>query len=193
MFCRYHTDTDSEKLCRGLEVLQRRIGRCNADIRIRRVLVVRPGSSRRCQRNTCFLRFVDNLLCGSLGSVKTDEVSAERLGPGCNPQSSELLLENSLDRFELRAENRRVLLHVLLNRVSVAEEAHMAQLIDLVVADRLMLQLILDIDEVVLRGCERADSAAGESDLGGRCKFVDHIRMTRKLALIENLDDVCLF
>ena len=58
-----------------------------------------------------------------------------------------------------------MLLHVLNHSVDVSEEAHMAQLVDLIMADRLNLQLPSDVLQVIQRCRKRRDSASRERDL----------------------------
>ena len=85
-----------------------------------------------------------------------------------------------------------MLLHVDHQSVDVAKIAHVAQLVHLIVADRLDLQLGNDVLKVVGGRRQRRDAASGESDLGCGGELVNQVRITRSLALHEDLDQVIL-
>ena len=85
-----------------------------------------------------------------------------------------------------------MLLHMDHQSVNVAKIAHVAQLVHLIVADRLDPQLGNDILKVVGRRRQRRDAASGESNLGSGGELVDQVRITRSLALHEDLDQVIL-
>ena len=69
--------------------------------------------------------------------VEADEVPPARRRPRRDALAAELRLENPRDGLELRPQQRRVLRHVRANAGEVLEEARVAQLVDLVGADRL--------------------------------------------------------
>ena len=94
--------------------------------------------------------------------------------------------------LELRADDGRVFLHMFGQPVDVLEETHVAELVYLVVADRLVLQLIQDVFHIVGRGCQRGDATSREGDLGGRRDLVDQIGISRALAFRQDLDQVVL-
>lgn len=81
---------------------------------------------------------------------------------------------------------------MLHDTVNILEEADVAQLVDLVVADGLDAQLFPDILQVV-GGCgQRGDPGSRETDLGCGSKFLDQVRVSGPLALRQNLDQMIL-
>ena len=84
--------------------------------------------------------------------VKGDEVAPLRGGPGADPQAAQLALQGVDHDLKFGAEDVRVQPHMLHKAVDVPEEPHMAQLVDLVVADGLDGQLGLDVLHIVGRG-----------------------------------------
>ena len=76
--------------------------------------------------------------------------------------------------------------------VDVAEIAHVAQLVHLIVADRLDLELGDDVLKVVGGRRQRRDAASGESDLGSGGELVHQIRISCPLACDEDLQHMVL-
>ena len=85
-----------------------------------------------------------------------------------------------------------MLLHVDHQPVNVAKIANMAQLVHLIVADRLDLKLGSDVLEVVGGRRQRRDPASGESDLGSGGELVDQVRIACSFALHKDLDQMVL-
>ena len=85
-----------------------------------------------------------------------------------------------------------MLSHVLRDTVHIFKEAHMAKLIHLIMTDRLNLQLLLNILQIVRGRCNRSQTGTREADLAGRAELVYHIRIARALALCQNLDQMIL-
>ena len=85
-----------------------------------------------------------------------------------------------------------MLLHMLHHPVDIAEIAHVPQLVHLVVADRLDLELAGDVLQVVGRRRKRCDSASRECDLGSRGKFVHKVRIPGSLACHKDLQHIVL-
>ncbi len=82
--------------------------------------------------------------------------------------------------------------HVLHQAVDIAEKAHMAKLVHLVVANRLNGQLHLDVLHVVGGSGDGRKPRTGEADLGGGGEFIHQVRVPRPLALRQNLNQVIL-
>ena len=82
--------------------------------------------------------------------------------------------------------------HVLHHAVNILEEADMAQLVHLIVADGLHLQLFLDIFQVVQGRGQGRDAGAREADLRGGRELVDQVRIPGPLAFRKDLKDVVL-
>ena len=127
--------------------------------------MIRPCGTGGCHFNACLLRLVNDLLRAAFHSVKADEISALRSCPRRDTKAAEILIKNLLNRFELRPDNVRMLSHVLGHSVNVFKEAYMAKLIDLVISDRLVLELSPDVFQIVRRCGKRRDTAARESNL----------------------------
>ena len=58
----------------------------------------------------------------------------------------------------------------------------MTELVDLIVADQLVIHLLLDILDVGLGGSDGRNSGAREGDLCGGAEFIYHIRSIAPLA-----------
>ena len=125
-----------------------------------RIETTRPGSTRGSHRNTGFGAFHNNFLRAAIHRVEGNEIAALGRGPFCNAKSAKLLFQDLLDRFKLRTQDVCVLSHVLHKAVNVLEETDVAQLVDLVVADRLNAELLLDVLKVVQRRRQSRDAAA---------------------------------
>ena len=175
-----------------MKILERRIGGCDTDVAVLRVLAVGEGSARTGELHAGLLALVHHLLCAAVHGLKADEVAAVGLGPAADAEAAQLLLEDILYHFELGANDLRMLPHVLHHAVDVLEEAYMPQLIHLVVADGLVLHLPLDVIHVVGAGGQCGDTGAREGDLRGGSELVNHIRIAGPLALCQNLDEVIL-
>ena len=76
-----------------------------------------------------------------------------------------------------------MLFHMLYHTVDIAKETHMTKLIHLIMTDGLDAKLFLNINQVILGSCNGCNTRAWEADLGSRCKFINHIRVTGSLTL----------
>ena len=80
-------------------------------------------------------------------------------------------------------------LHMLPHSVDVLEESHMAQLIQLVMADRLIEHVFLGLRQVCLGSSQRRDTGTGEAYLGSGDKFINHIRISCFLTFRQKFQD----
>lgn len=172
--------------CLG-DFLEAREARCDADVAVARVLAQREGGAGRGQHDAGLLGQLHHAAGQAIGHVEADEVAAGRLRPGCHAPLAEFLLEHFDDLVELGLEDGGVLLHQRLQAVLVAQEAHMAQLVDLVRADGALVHARQQPLHVGGRAAEHGDAGAGQRDLGGRG---EHIGAVRVAVLGAQLDDV---
>ena len=82
--------------------------------------------------------------------------------------------------------------HMLDHIMNILEEAHVTELIHLIMADRLIAELSLNILQIVGARGDRGDAGAREGDLRGGGELIDEVRIPRPLALREDLDQVIL-
>ena len=90
------------------------------------------------------------LILRSRGSI----IPSLRLRPRADLKFPDLPVERRLDQLELRSHDRCVQLHMLPHIRDVAEEAHMPQLIQLIMSDCLDHHILLDIAEILAGCCE---------------------------------------
>ena len=145
--CQFRAQSKQSGCC--LQILDRREGRSNADIAVMRVISARPGRTGRRHGDAGFGTFQDNFFRAAIHGVEGNEVSAFRIGPSGDPEASQFLFQDALHCLKLRAQDVCVFPHVLHQAVDVLEEADVAQLVDLVVADRLHAELVLDVLKVI--------------------------------------------
>ena len=76
--------------------------------------------------------------------------------------------------------------HMCMNTFKILEEFYMTKLIQFIMSDRLYGNVFADIIQVCLRCCQSCDTRTREADLGCRCKFINHVRISGFFAFIQN-------
>ena len=76
--------------------------------------------------------------------------------------------------------------HMCMNTFKILEEFYMTKLIQFIMSDRLYGNVFADIIQVCLRCCQSCDTRTREADLGCRCKFINHVRISGFCAFIQN-------
>jgi hypothetical protein len=156
-----------DQLHRLLDLIEAGQARCQADVAVARILAERERRAGLGQLDAGCVRHCHDRRRAAVERVEADEVSAFRPTPLGDAGAAELALENLAHGVELRFEDRCVALHVCCDAGGVFEEAHVAQLIDLVVPDRLNRQPATRW-RIGRAGSDGADAGAGEADLRRR-------------------------
>ena len=99
-----------------------------------------------------------------------------------NAQRLNLPVQPFCDALKFRRHDGGVELHDLQCVRLVLQEPHMAQLVDLVVGDHLHTENAGEVADIGLAGSHAGNAAAGEGDLGGGRKLIDHVRPSRLVA-----------
>ena len=80
--------------------------------------------------------------------------------------------------------------HLSLDSIKVLEEAHMTELVDLIMADKLYVHLFLHIFDIRLGCSDRGDSGSRECDLRCGTDLIYHIRISGLRALRKDIKDM---
>ena len=124
--------------------------RGDTDIAVLGILAIGECSAGAGHYNARLLGEGNDPLCAAGQRVEGNEVAAVRLVPLADSQGLYLLVEHIENNVELRADNSRMVLHVLAYALKVLEVLCVAELVELVEADGLVGHLALDEVDVLL-------------------------------------------
>ena len=152
----------------GADLVEPGEGRRQTDVAVARVVAARERGARRCQGDARSLGERHDARRGAVEHVEVDEVAAGRVGPLGDLESVEPVGERSSTAANFGAMIAAVPAHVGAHAVGVLEELDVAQVVDLVGADRAHGQVAEPPRHGGPARRERRDARAGEGDLRRR-------------------------
>ncbi|EEF26267.1 conserved hypothetical protein, partial [Ricinus communis] len=147
-----------------------------------RVDAIRECRAGRRQRDAGLLGQRHSALGRAVRRHQIDEIAALRMRPRHAGHIAQMLLELRQHRVKLRLEQLAMLFHQCLDRRQVLQEAHMAQLVDLVRADAAEARVPAPPGDIGRRRRQRRHARAGPSDLRRRRKHKRAVRIAGLLA-----------
>src|SRR3712207_4341291 len=167
LLCGHKLYTEAKEVCRLGQIRKRGVGGRNSNVGVLGIPVIGISCSGVSQSDTGLLAAADNLLGAAGKSLEADEVTAVGQGPASNTETSQLLIKGPLHHLKLGADDSCVLSHMGLDTVKILKVTDVAQLVDFIVTDGLVLHLVGDVLQIIERSGESCHPRTGEGDLGG--------------------------